>query len=250
MGRLLLVGNSRWHWAQRQPNGLRVWHEAGPPVGSGPEQWRDLEAWACVGRLSAALALPEERRIGLAQVPLQQLPPWLGVDRALVGWRAWRCQGQAVLVADAGTCLSLTCVDGQGRFRGGRLSAGLALQLRSLGLATAELPDLPEPLTELSRAAAQHSSPSASDWPVETADAMIQGCLRACAAAVAQAWRERCSDDESWALWLTGGDATLLEPLLRQQGIASVLAPDLAVEALAELAKLAEGKGFSPDPGR
>jgi hypothetical protein len=67
---------------------------------------------------------------------------------------------------------------------------------------------------------------------------------------VAQAWRERCSDDESWALWLTGGDATLLEPLLRQQGIASVLAPDLAVEALAELAKLAEGKGFSPDPGR
>ena len=251
MGRLLLVGNSRWHWAQRQPNGLRVWHEAGPPFGgSGPDQWRDLEAWACVGRLSAALALPQERRIGLAQVPLQQLPPWLGVDRALVGWRAWRCQGQAVLVADAGTCLSLTCIDGQGRFRGGRLSAGLALQLRSLGLATAQLPDLLEPLAELSSAAAQHSSPSASDWPVETADAMVQGCLRACAAAVAQAWRERCSDDESWALWLTGGDATLLEPLLRQQGIASVLAPDLAVEALAELAKLAEGKGFSPDPGR
>ena len=119
MGRLLLVGNSRWHWAQRQPNGLHVWHEAGPPVGSGPEQWRELEAWACVGRLSAALALPEERRIELAQVPLQQLPPWLGVDRALVGWRAWRRQAQAVLVADAGTCLSLTCVDGQGRFRGG-----------------------------------------------------------------------------------------------------------------------------------
>jgi type III pantothenate kinase len=197
--------------------------------------------------LSAALALPQERRIGLAQVPLQQLPPWLGVDRALVGWRAWRCQAQAVLVADAGTCLSLTCVDGQGRFRGGRLSAGLALQLRSLGLATAQLPDLPEPLPVLSRAAALQSSPSASDWPVETTDAMVQGCLRACAAAVAQAWRERCSVGESWALWLTGGDATLLEPLLRQQGIASVLAPDLALEALAELA---EGKGFSPDPGR
>jgi len=244
------VGNSRWHWAQRQPNGLRGWHEAGPPDGSGPEQWRDLEAWACVGRLSAALALPQERRIGLAQVPLQPLPPWLGVDRALVGWRAWRCQAQAVLVADAGTCLSLTCIDGQGRFRGGRLSAGLALQLRSLGLATAQLPDLPEPLPVLSRAAALQSSPSASDWPVETTDAMVQGCLRACAAAVAQAWRERCSDGGPWALWLTGGDATLLEPLLRQQGIASVLAPDLALEALAELAELTEGKGFSPDPGR
>jgi len=250
VGRLLLVGNSRWHWAQRQPNGLRVWHETGPPVGSGPEQWHDLEAWACVGRLSAALALPQERRIGLAQVPLQQLPPWLGVDRALVGWRAWRCQAQAVLVAHAGTCLSLTCVDRQGRFLGGRLSAGLALQLRSLGLATAELPDLPEPLTELSRAAALHSSPSASDWPVETTDAMVQGCLRACAAAVAQAWRERCSDGGPWALWLTGGDATLLEPLLRQQCLASVLAPDLALEALAELAELAEGKCFSPAPGR
>ena len=239
MGRLLLVGNSRWHWAQRQPNGLRVWHESGPPVGSGPEQWRDLEAWACVGRLSAALALPEERRIELAHVPLQQLHSWLGVDRALVGWRAWSRQAQAVLVADAGTCLSLTCVDGQGRFRGGRLSAGLALQLRSLGLATAQLPQLPDPA----------AAPSASDWPVETADAMVQGCLRACAAAVAQAWRERCTDGGPWALWLTGGDATLLQPLLRQQGIASVLAPDLALEALAELA-LVEQAGFSSDPGR
>jgi fructokinase len=60
--------------------------------------------------------------------------------------------------------------------------------------------------------------------------------------------------DVNWrpSFWPVDADAARerLEPLLRQQGIASVLAPDLALEALAELAELAEGKGFSPDPGR
>jgi len=243
VGRLLLVGNSRWHWAQRQSGGLRVWHEQGPQphtgAGDGQGPWSDLEAWACVGRLPAGIGLPDQRRLSLEQVPLQALPPWLGIDRALVGWQAWRRQGQAVLVADAGTCLSLTCIDGQGGFRGGRLSAGLALQLRSLGQATAQLPPLPDPMLQ-----------GLPDWPIETASAMAQGCLAACAAAVAQAWRDRCGAGEPWALWLTGGDAALLEPLLRQQGLHVVLAPDLAREALAELAAVTAGAGLSSGPGR
>jgi type III pantothenate kinase len=144
-----------------------------------------------------------------------------------------------VLVADAGTCLSLTCVDGQGRFCGGRLSAGLALQLRSLGEGTAQLPQVLHPQAEPMQC---HAA-----WPLETAAAMVEGCLSACAAAVAQAWRDRGEAGGSWALWLTGGDAALLEPLLRQQGVQAVLAPDLALEALAELTQPA---GLSSGPGR
>jgi len=242
VGRLLLVGNSRWHWAEWQPGGLLVWHGQAPGMDAGPDPWGDLEAWACVGPLPAGLALPEDRRIDPAQVPLQEVPPWLGIDRALVGWWAWRRQGGAVLVADAGTCLSLTCVDGQGRFCGGRLSAGLALQLRSLGEGTAQLPQLPHPQAER---APHHAAKAA--WPLETAAAMVEGCLSACAAAVAQAWRDRGEAGGSWSLWLTGGDAALLEPLLRQQGVQAVLAPDLALEALAELTQPA---GLSSGPGR
>ena len=126
MAQLLLVGNSRWHWAERSPSGLRCWDTASPePPWSVPP----LRAWAAVGSVSAALALPEERRLPLAQVPLAGAPAWLGIDRALAGWWAWRQQQGPVLVADAGTSLSLTLVDAQGMFAGGRLSAGLALQL-------------------------------------------------------------------------------------------------------------------------
>jgi type III pantothenate kinase len=232
MGRLLLVGNSRWHWAERQVDGLRVWHEPGPPAAGSPapDPWADLEAWACVGRLPAAVQLPPRQRLRLEQVPLQAAPPWLGIDRALAGWQAWRRQGGAVLVADAGTCLSLTWIDAQGRFRGGRLSAGLALQLRSLGQATAQLPQLD--------GAAAREAVALDAWPTSTASAMAQGCLTACAAAVLQGSRELEAAAEPHRLWLTGGDGERLEPLLRAAGLVPELASDLVLEGLAALTGL------------
>lgn len=239
MGLLLLVGNSRWHWGQRHVDGLVCWHEPAEsaaarllaePVGC----LDDLEAWACVGDLPPGLAFPEGCRIGLPHIPLRGLPPWLGIDRALVGWRAWSHGPGPVLVADAGTCLSLTRVDAGGHFCGGRLSAGFALQLRSLGQATANLPLAVEPMAlELDQR-----------WPIATAPAMVQGCLQACAAAVLQGVRDPGGDwaggasaagDRAWQLWLTGGDALRLEPELRRQGLEPRLAPDLALEALAAL---------------
>ena len=233
MGRLLLVGNSRWHWAERTVSGLKVWHEPADRISAATlaSVVQGLEAWACVGQLPEALPLPPQRRLGLDRVPLVDAPAWLGVDRALAGWWAWRQQGGAVLVADAGTCLSLTRVDSSGGFRGGRLSAGVALQLRALGQGTAQLPQ---------GLAAPGGSHATADWPRPTAEAMQQGCLRACAAAVQQGWLDAqasvAGTDASWRLWLTGGDAPLLAPLLRQQGVEPVLAPDLALEGLAALA--------------
>ncbi|MFM8674615.1 MAG: type III pantothenate kinase, partial [Vulcanococcus sp.] len=135
MAQLLLVGNSRWHWAEHADGVWRCWHTP-PPEADAMPPWGELRAWAAVGSLPAGSQPPQERAMGLEQVPLRGLPPWLGVDRALVGWGAWRAKGCAALVADAGTALSLTWVDGEGCFRGGRISAGVALQRRSLGAAT------------------------------------------------------------------------------------------------------------------
>ena len=227
--RVLLVGNSRWHWAAPGEAALRCWH--GPHPQARPEEgWPSLKAWARVGAVAAQLSLPADRELRLEDVPLRQAPSWLGIDRALAGWAAWRRQAAGVLVADAGTALSLTRVDGAGVFRGGRISAGLALQLRALGQSTALLPSLEAGGLEVSR----------DPWPQPTATAMGWGCLQACAGAIAEAWADVACDglgaEESWALWLTGGDGPALAPLLEQRGLTFHWAPDLCLEALAALA--------------
>ena len=64
---------------------------------------------------------------------------------------------------------------------------------------------------------------------------MVQGCLRACAAAIAEGWRE-LAGEQATGLWLTGGDGERLFPLLQQRGLDPQLAPDLCLEALDALA--------------
>ena len=225
MARLLLIGNSRWHWAEPSGGGLRCWHTT-PNGRLDPEQQQELLAWAAVGPLPQLALAPQIRRISLGDIPLNDPPAWLGIDRALVGWRASQQQGYGVLVADAGTALSLTWVDAQGCFQGGRISAGVALQLRSLADSTAQLPLLGPDVEG-----------SADAWPRQTEHAMAEGCRRAVAAAITQAWHSLQLQVGSvpLALWLTGGDGPQLMPLLEEQQLQPVWAPDLALEALAAL---------------
>ena len=221
-GRWLLIGNSRWHWAEGELGCLRTWSA---PAGVG--KLEGLVAWAAVGPVPAAAPLPPERRLHLKDVPLLGQPGWLGVDRALVAWRAWCLASGPVLVADSGTALSLTLVTSEGRFGGGRLLAGAALQLRALAAETAGLPGLEQPLDL-----------PLDLWPRSTPEAMAAGVLRGLAAALAAAGREAQTSCPGCSFWLTGGDGPLLKPLL-QQLLASYmplqLAPDLALEALAAL---------------
>ena len=221
-GRWLLIGNSRWHWAEGELGSLRTWSA---PAGVG--QLEGLVAWAAVGPVPASAPLPPERRLHLKDVPLLGQPGWLGVDRALVAWRAWCLASGPVLVADGGTALSLTLVTSEGRFGGGRLLAGAALQLRALAAETAGLPGLEQPLDL-----------PLDLWPRSTPEAMAAGVLRGLAAALAAAGREAQTSCPGCSFWLTGGDGPLLKPLL-QQLLASYmplqLAPDLALEALAAL---------------
>ena len=180
-----------------------------------------------MGPVPDAPWLDPRRRLGLEQVPLAQAPPWLGVDRALVGWRAWQISGAPVLVADAGTALSLTRVDGSGAFAGGRIQAGRALQLRALARHTEGLP-----LPPASSAVAEWGS-----WPRQTAAAMELGVRAGMVAAVAEAWRELRLSEPSLRLWITGGDGPWLAAELEQP-----CHPNLALEALAEL-----GGALRPD---
>ena len=227
MRRWLLIGNSRWHWAALAPDqSLQLWHTS---AAAGLKQLQQApDSWAAVGHVPTELERWQPQRLLTSDVPLVNLPPALGVDRALAAWGAWQHQRQPVLVADAGTALSLTLVDAAGCFLGGRLMAGGRLQLQALHQGTADLPQL-EPV--------EAAGPL---WATQTSEAMASGVARGLAAAIALAFHDRPQPQWPWQLWLTGGDAPVLKPLLQAQGLQPLYDEGLALAALVALSRPAQ----------
>lgn len=222
MKRLLLIGNSRWHWGEDD----HFWH-CSPAQGLEQFLQQPPQRWAAVGAVPKELEAWNQSQVMVEMVPLKNQAIGLGIDRALVGWGAWQRSAGAVLVADAGTALSLTLVDSGGAFCGGRIMAGAALQLHSLNQATTALPEviLPEvdrlKITEI--------------WPQNTVGAMSVGVLHGLAAALRSSYSQMPLLLSGAKLWLTGGDAELLQPLLIEAGLQPRLALNLALEALGRL---------------
>lgn len=222
MERLLLIGNSRWHWGEDD----HFWH-CSPAQGLEQFLQQPPQRWAAVGAVPKELEAWNQSQVMVDMVPLKNQAIGLGIDRALVGWGAWQRSAGAVLVADAGTALSLTLVDSGGAFCGGRIMAGAALQLHSLNQATTALPEviLPEvdrlKITEI--------------WPQNTLGAMSVGVLHGLAAALCSSYSQMPLLLSGAKLWLTGGDAELLQPLLIEAGLQPRLALNLALEALGRL---------------
>lgn len=81
MERLLLIGNSRWHWL----HGGSSWHTS-PGEGLRQFQQQPAQHWAAVGLVPKPLEAWRGCQISAADVPLKQQQAGLGVDRALVGW--------------------------------------------------------------------------------------------------------------------------------------------------------------------
>lgn len=73
----------------------------------------------------------------------------IGQDRLLCGLAAFEKAGQACVVIDAGTAVTVDFIDGTGVFHGGAIAPGASMMLRSLHEWTAVLPLLtPEPLAQ------------------------------------------------------------------------------------------------------
>ena len=220
--RFLLIGNTRWHWAEGA--GTSQWTYWHTTPRDGPS-WKAMvpDRWAAVGPVPEALSLSEDSRVHLDQVPLKDVPPWLGIDRALAGWGAWSRSsgGEDLSVVDAGTVLSLTRVTASGCFAGGLLCAGLRLQLQSMSEGTVALPvvgpDVP-------------SMGPGPKLPADTASAMTQGVLQSLLGLINGAQRH-CDG----TIWLCGGDAPLLFPELVARGMDVQHTPDLVMEAFVDL---------------
>ena len=224
VGRALLIGNSRWHWAERQDHTVRVDH--GPPdpgrIGTKPP------VWAAVGSVPEQLMAHQGLRVRLEDVPLPKAPPWLGVDRALGAWMAWRCSqeqqldcSKGLLLVDAGTVLSFTRVTADGCFGGGQLIPGYRLQLQAMAEGTLGLPSIPgEPDNDALQEV----------FPQQTVAAMQRGVLEAMLASIAAAQQHA-----QGLLWICGGDAALLKKHWSGATELLQLEGDLQLEALLSL---------------
>ncbi len=65
-----------------------------------------------------------------------------GQDRLLCAAAAYDMLKQAVIVVDAGTCVTVDFIDGEGTFHGGAIAPGANMQLAAMNKGTAALPKL------------------------------------------------------------------------------------------------------------
>lgn len=134
-------------------------------------------------------------------------PRTLGADRVAAACGAvslW--PGTPLLVADAGTALTLDFIDASGRFLGGDISAGIAMRLKSLHSYTSALPE------------AEASGPL-PPFGTDTATALRCGAVRGVVAEIEAALSMARTRMPGARLILTGGDAPLLSPLLPDETI-------------------------------
>ncbi len=219
----LLIGNTRWHWAIEENNRWRFLHTA-----SNTNMLKKLDSpvwkWASVGPIPNNIYLDPTRCINIQDIPLLNLPNWIGIDRALVGWaalrkaKAYNIHSRGVLVADAGTVLSLTRITANGEFAGGQLAAGLQLQLKAMSQGTQNLTGI------------KNISVPKTNFPVLTEEAMLQGSFQSLLGMLLEAQRQ-----SDMPLWLCGGDSKLLFDHLQRYEIDLHHHPDLGLEAMIEI---------------
>lgn len=128
-----------------------------------------------------------------------QMPSQLGSDRWAALIAAWHDVQGACIVVNCGTATTVDAVSQQGKFLGGIILPGMQLMHRSLVTHTAQLNTLPGEL---------------SNFPVNTADAIHTGIVRATLGAVEKQFELLASSDAKVQCVLGGGSAEQLAPHL------------------------------------
>ena len=219
----LLIGNSRWHWAIHEEKKWLFVHES-PDSKKLKEIGDQLCKWAAVGPIPKNVSLDSSKRINIKNIPLLKLPNWIGVDRALASWAAFKkaknknLHSHGILIADAGTVLSITRITTNGEFAGGQLLPGLHLQRLSMSngaemLRPIQCYDLPK-----------------TKFPISTEEAILRGSYQGLLGALIEAQREAKSP-----LWLCGGDSKILFEELRNNKVEVYHEPDLVLKAMIEM---------------
>ena len=219
----LMIGNTRWHWASKIKKDWKYFHTS-----PNPNEFRDKDysqlTWASVGPLPERIKLCPSKKILLDNIPLNNLPSNLGIDRALASWSAFKKQSylktkkKDILVIDAGTILSVTKITKKGEFAGGQLSSGFRLQLsamanRALNL---EFPIDKKIPNEI--------------FQYDTQKAMIRGAINSLTGQILKLYR-----DTKLPIWMCGGDAPIILSELKNTSIDIIHSPNLVLEGMIDI---------------
>ena len=142
-----------------------------------------------------------------------------GVDRLLNAAAAYGKLGQACIVIDAGTCVTVDFVDGEGVFHGGAIAPGAQLQLDSLHGRTAALPEV------------EFARPRADEpYGRNTVDAMRLGVFEGIRGMVQALVERYATAYGAFPLVVaTGGDA---EALFSDSELVQRVVPDLVLDGI------------------
>jgi type III pantothenate kinase len=132
---------------------------------------------------------------------LTDAPEQTGVDRVLNIAAAYEQIGNACVVVDAGTAITIDCCNDQGEFLGGAIAPGLRLQLEALHEKTAVLPALK---------VSEFAAPQVH-FGRNTRDAILQGVYHGIRGMVRELVENYATDLGRWPeIIATGGDAQVL----------------------------------------
>jgi type III pantothenate kinase len=220
----LSIGNSRYHWAWFLNTKLQsTWDTAYLSIDRSFDSFPlDLQSIIKTQLIEIYLIsvvpnqtaiwqqLPQVKLITLADIPLLNLYPTLGIDRALAAFGAGETYGYPVLVIDGGTALTITGIDENRQLIGGAIMPGLRLQLHALSTGTAALPAVILP---------QQLPPR---WSDNTPGSIASGIIYTVSAGIRdfiQDWQQLYPQSQ---IVFTGGDGSLLIEYLRTDSIDSM----------------------------
>jgi type III pantothenate kinase len=219
----LAIGNSRYHWAWFLDTQLQTsWDTAYLSTESIEIFPIDLQQMIAkhqieIPQISIYLAsvvphqtviwqqLERVKQITLADIPLCDLYPTLGIDRALAILGAGKNYGYPVLVIDGGTALTITGVDDRASLVGGAIMPGLKLQFNSLSTGTAALPEIGLP------------SQLPPRWNDNTAGAIASGILYTISAGISDFIDDWVGLFPGSKVIFTGGDGERLVGYLQSR---------------------------------
>ncbi|HSC78768.1 MAG TPA: type III pantothenate kinase [Chitinolyticbacter sp.] len=237
---LIDLGNTRLKWALA--DSAHVWSAQGSADPAAlPElfaQWRALAVPRQVQACSVGTEATMRELEAFCHASWGVSIDWLRVGREALGvsnrYRQLEQQGpdrwaavlgarcahpdQALVIASAGTALTVDALTADGCFLGGMILPGYRMMKSALAVGTARLPD---------------ASGRFHDFPTSTEDAIETGVLTALAGSIAVMFERLQARGEEPLVLISGGDAALLAPHL---GSPCRLIDHLALRGLAALA--------------
>ena len=149
---------------------------------------------------------------------LTEQPEQTGVDRVLNVAAAYEQIGNACVVVDAGTAITVDVCNDQGEFLGGAIAPGVRMQLESLHAGTAQLPQV-------------EFAPPTHPIGDSTREAMLHGVFHGVRGMVKELAENYATELGRWPeIVATGGDA---ERLFTGWELIHAISPDLTLYGIA-----------------